>query len=97
VNKALIHKINAWIRTWEGRGYQGGIPDEADPVLEHYDMAPSYRRICLAIVKNDVTLSSLGFGRPKCLIYDRLKKIELLERGKIKPSTQGELFYEDRL
>jgi predicted phosphoadenosine phosphosulfate sulfurtransferase len=64
------------------KGYENGIPDEADPRLEGMGLAPSYRQICRAIIKNDAALTSLGFSRPKCETYSFLKKIEIEAREK---------------
>ena len=40
-------------------------------------MVPSYKRIAIAILKNDYALKSLGFSQPKSEVYNDLKKIEL--------------------
>jgi predicted phosphoadenosine phosphosulfate sulfurtransferase len=85
-------KIERYIRTWVGRGYPEGIPDEADPVLESLNKAPSYRLICKAILTNDHALKSLGFSRPECAAYNTLKQIELRERGTA-TYPQLELFF----
>jgi predicted phosphoadenosine phosphosulfate sulfurtransferase len=62
------------------RGYEDGLPDEADPKLEGMGKVPSYRHICKAILKNDVALTSLGYSRPQCDSYVVLKRIELANR-----------------
>lgn len=74
-------KIISYISTWERRDYQAGIPDEADAKLEASGIAPSYRHICKAILKNDVALKSLGFSRQKTDSYSMLKKIEIEARN----------------
>jgi predicted phosphoadenosine phosphosulfate sulfurtransferase len=74
-------RIADYIQKWERRGYDRGIPDEADPVLEEYVKAPSYRAICMAIMKNDVQCASLGYARPKTFFYMTLKQIEIAERA----------------
>ena len=83
-------RIGGYVKTWEGRGYQDGIPDEAPSVLESLNKVPSYRTICLAIMKNDTALLTLGFSREPCQAYTALKRIELKARGVIveEPSTQ---------
>lgn len=81
-------RIRAYIRKWEGRGYPGGIPDEAPPLLEKLNKVPSYRVICMAIMKNDVALLTLGYSREPCQAYTELKRIELMQRGEISPSRQ---------
>lgn len=85
-------KINQYIRTWVGRGYPDGIPDEADLVLESLGKVPSYRVICKAIMMNDHSLKSLGFSRPECAAYNALKRVELQERG-IETSLQQEFSF----
>ena len=90
----MREKILAWVKKWEGRGYSGGIPDEADLGIELAERAPSYRRICLAIMKNDVQLESLGYTREPCAIYMSIKREELAIRGefhKIYKTVQGQL------
>lgn len=73
-------KILKYLKKWESRGYENGIPDEADAKLEGLGKVPSYRMICKAILKNDIALTSLGYTRPKCDSYHILKKIELAAR-----------------
>lgn len=70
-------KIRQYIKTWEGRGYNNGIPDEAPHELESIGRVPSYKRICRAILINDLTLSTLGFSKPNSEWYGILKRIEL--------------------
>ena len=78
-----IAKIRAYVAKWETQGYPSGIPDEAPPKLEALNKAPSYRKICKAILSNDLHLCSLGYGRPEIASYGVLKRIELEERRKI--------------
>jgi predicted phosphoadenosine phosphosulfate sulfurtransferase len=56
--------------------------------LEQLNKVPSYRKICIAIMKNDIHLESLGFSKPKSRFYSELKRIELIERGVIKEDKQ---------
>lgn len=73
-------KILKYIEKWMKRGYENGIPDEADAKLEGLGKVPSYKMICKAIMKNDIALTSLGYTRPKCDSYGVLKRIELANR-----------------
>lgn len=77
----MIGKIESYVRAWERRGYPDGIPDEAPAVLESLNKVPSYRIICLAIMKNDTPLLALGYSREPCAAYTALKRIELRRRG----------------
>ncbi len=73
-------KIKKYIETWINKGYEGGIPDEAPSVLEKRGVVPSYRMICIAIMRNPNNLESLGIKRTKCKIYSDLKRIEISQR-----------------
>lgn len=75
-------KIAKYIKKWESQGYPNGIPDQADAKLESLCKVPSYRAICKAILRNDVTLSSLGFTRQPSKVYSVLKGIEIAARKK---------------
>lgn len=80
----MIDRIQAYIASWEGRGYDSGIPDEAPYELERMGIVPSWKMVCKAILKNDIKCTSLGFSRPQCAMYMELKRIELLRKKKIK-------------
>ncbi len=72
---------------WERRCYSKGIPDEAPKEID--DKVPSYRKIAIAILKND--LSVLGVQPPKSDYYSILKCIELnIVYKKSKRMTQSE-------
>jgi len=84
-------KILNYIKVWEKRCYSNGIPDEAPDRLEYLNKVPSYRKIAIAIIKNDYSLETLGFSKNKSYIYSQIKYNELLERGVIKKSKQLKL------
>jgi predicted phosphoadenosine phosphosulfate sulfurtransferase len=85
----MKEKINQYIKTWEQRCYSDGIPDEAP--IEIFDKVPSYKRICIAILKNDTHLTSLGYTAPESKYYGMLKRIEI-ESRKRKKGDQLNLF-----
>jgi predicted phosphoadenosine phosphosulfate sulfurtransferase len=60
---------------WEERCYREGIPDEAP--FELGDKVPSYKKICIAILKNDTNLVSLGYKTKYSKYYSVLKRIEI--------------------
>lgn len=68
---------------WEKRCYTNGIPDEAPIELEKNNLVPSYRRIALALLKNDYALKTLGFEPKKSKYYSILKRIELARRNTV--------------
>ena len=77
----MKRKINQYIKTWEQRCYSNGIPDEAPERLEALNKVPSYRKIALAILKNDYSLKSLGMQVNVSNYYHELKRIELKNRN----------------
>lgn len=67
-------------------GYPEGIPDEADYNLEVKKKAPSWRRVCKSLLRNDYWCKGLGFTQHKTGAYK--KYLELMkkrkEEGKVK-------------
>jgi len=72
-------RIENYIKTWEQRCYHDGIPDEAPNEIS--DMVPSYKRIAIAILRNDYSLKSLGFTPKTSMFYTILKGIEIKARN----------------
>ena len=84
-----IHdKIREYIATWGKRCYKEGIPDEAP--AEIADKVPSYKKICISILKND--LRALGIQPESSKYYSILKRIEI--RGRNEIGRQLDLFYD---
>lgn len=83
----MREKIDSYVSDWSYKGYFNGLPDEAPARLEALNKVPSYRLLCKAILKNDITLKTLGFTQNKPPAYHELKKIEL----GIKPTNQLKL------
>lgn len=77
-------KIINYIAEWEKKCYIEGIPDEVPLRIEQLNKAPSYKAIVRAIMKNDTTLSSIGFTPNKCKSYHELKRLELAQRNEPK-------------
>lgn len=67
----FIERFQGFITGWKGRGYHEGIPDEAPKVLEDKHWAPSYRRLCKVLLRNDWWCKGLGLTQPKSAAYDR--------------------------
>lgn len=63
-----IAKFRVFITGWRGRGYED-IPDEAPRVLENAHWAPSYRRLCKVLLRNDWWCKGLGLTQPKSQAY----------------------------
>lgn len=68
-------KIAVFLKWWYDRGFPNGIPDEADQAEESARKAPSWRRICKTLLRNDYWAKGLSFSQTKPESYDRYKKI----------------------
>jgi len=77
----MKNKINKYIETWLERGYSKGIPDEVPDNIMKLCLAPSYKAIAIAILKNDHPMKSLGFTPKKSKWYNELKRIEIEKRN----------------
>ena len=69
-------KIQEYIKMWENRCYSDGIPDEAPHELEVKCWAPSWRRLCRVILRNDYWCKGLGQTQPKSEAYQKFKSIK---------------------
>lgn len=74
-------KIKKYISEWKQKDYNDDIPDEVPDALMDLLLAPSYKAICLAILKNDHSLKTLGFQPRVSSYYNELKKIEIQNRN----------------
>ncbi len=72
-NKVLLH-----VKWWMERGYPDGIPDSAPYELEAIKAAPSWRRICKALLRNDFWAKGLGFSQHKSKAYGQY--LDLMKR-----------------
>jgi predicted phosphoadenosine phosphosulfate sulfurtransferase len=72
---------------WEGRCYSSGIPDEVPDLLAKTNRAPSWKKIAICLLKNDMKLRGLGFTE---VSYNAslVKGIEAMSAD----DTQGDLF-----
>lgn len=63
-------RFKKFINGWHKRGYEV-IPDEAPPELEAKSWAPSWRRMCKVLLRNDWWCHGLGYAQPKSAAYIR--------------------------
>ena len=68
-------RFRKFISGWKQRGYDT-IPDEAPHELEVKCWAPSWRRMCKAILRNDYWCKGLGQSQPKSEAYQKFKSIK---------------------
>ncbi len=74
-----ITKFKVFLKWRKLRGYPEGIPDEAPLNLEAKRIAPSYRRLCKVLLRNDYWCKGLAFTQPKSAAYG--KYLELKKTG----------------
>jgi predicted phosphoadenosine phosphosulfate sulfurtransferase len=78
----FTNKIAVFIYWWRQRGYPNGIPDEAEPQREASREAPSWRRVCKALLRNDYWCKGLSFSQHKSPSYERYLRIMRQRRAK---------------
>ncbi|OIO37212.1 MAG: phosphoadenosine phosphosulfate reductase [Candidatus Omnitrophica bacterium CG1_02_46_14] len=76
------NKIAVFLHWWMQRGYQNGIPDEANLKEEAMRQIPSWRRICKALLRNDYWCKGLSFSQHKSQAYQRYLKVMKKRRQK---------------
>lgn len=72
------NKIAVYIKWWMKHGYEDGIPDEAPIKIENAGKAPSWRRVCKTLLRNDYWCKYLGFSPTKTSAYE--KYTDLMKR-----------------
>lgn len=83
------NKIILFQQWWKKKGYPEGIPDEAQYELEQARIAPSWRRVCKSLLRNDYWCKGLGFSQQKSSGY--LKYLELMKKRKLHLQETGEI------
>ena len=68
-----------FIAGWKKRGYKK-IPDEAPHDLEVKQWAPSWKRMCRCILRNDYYCKGLGQTQPKSEAYGKYKALKEIEK-----------------
>jgi len=58
-------KITKFLAYWKVHGFPNDIPETSDPKLESRHKAPSWRRICKVLLKNDYWCRGLSFSQTK--------------------------------
>lgn len=79
-----IQRFQKFIYGWLARGYTE-IPDEAPSELEAKQWAPSWRRMCKVLLRNDYWCKGLGQAQPKSEAWQMFK--EMKKRKKIAASA----------
>jgi predicted phosphoadenosine phosphosulfate sulfurtransferase len=71
--------IKEYVKDWKQKCYENDIPDSVPNEIN--DKVPSYKRITIAILKNDYALQTLGFTPKTSPYYTELKRIEIQNRN----------------
>lgn len=72
-------RFRRFIVGWKKRGYET-IPDEAPNELEVKQWAPSWRRMCRCVLRNDYYCKGLGQVQPKSEAYGKFKDMKKIEK-----------------
>lgn len=70
-----VYRFKKFIHSWHDRGYPV-IPEEAPPELEAKCWAPSWRRMCKVLLRNDYWCKGLGQAQPKSDAWQRYKAMK---------------------
>lgn len=65
------NKIVIFEKWWTERGYPAGIPDEAAYEMEAARKAPSWRRVCKSLLRNDYWGKGMGFSQHRSQAYEK--------------------------
>lgn len=79
-----------FIGGWKKRGYDV-IPDEAPHDLEVKQWAPSWRRMCRCIFRNDYYCKGLGQTQPKSEAYAKFKDIKKIEKMNLENTVKPQI------
>lgn len=69
-------KIDKFWEYWKKEGYEV-MPDKSDPKLESKKKAPSWRRVCKVLLKNDYWCKGLSFSQTK---REMQRQVELITK-----------------
>jgi len=83
-----IDRFRKFFASWHDRGYTE-IPDEAPKELESKCWAPSWRRLCKCILRNDYWCKGLGQSQPKSDAYKKFKEIKAAKKKLAKLDAEG--------
>lgn len=86
-------RFKKFIYGWHNRGYDK-IPEEAPAELESKCWAPSWRRMCKVLLRNDYWCKGLGQAQPKSEAYQKYKEIKKAKKEQVKSAKEENLFSE---
>lgn len=87
MRKNYKQRFIKFIAGWKKRGYTS-IPDAAPHDLEVKQWAPSWRRMCRCILRNDYYCKGLGQTQPKSEAYGKFKDLKKIKKLNEEHSTK---------
>ena len=69
--------VERHVNEWQNRCYFLGIPDEVPKMIADAGLAPSWKAIAIALLKNDMQMTSIGYSPKQSAWYGVLKRREL--------------------
>jgi predicted phosphoadenosine phosphosulfate sulfurtransferase len=79
VRDHYLYRFKKFIKGWNDRGYKE-IPDEAPQELEAKCWAPSWRRMCKVLLRNDYWCKGLGQTQPKSEAWQNFKAMRAAKK-----------------
>ena len=76
-----VERFTKFLGWWQVRGYSDGIPDESPKLLEDKGLAPSWRRLCKVLLRNDWWCKGLKFTQPKSEAYGKYLEIKKAKKA----------------
>lgn len=74
------NKVFTFEEWWKKKGYPEGLPDSADYKMEQKGLAPSWRRVCKSLLRNDYWCKGLGFSQHKSSAYQKYMDLKKKQR-----------------
>ena len=81
-----VYRFKKFISGWHDRGYSS-IPEEAPKELENKCWAPSWRRMCRCLLRNDYWCKGLGQAQPKSDAWQKFKQMQKQKKELLKCGT----------
>lgn len=78
-------RAKAYVEMWRNRCYSDDIPERLPDLLEATARAPSWHKIAMCLLKNDMKLRGLGFTEQS---YDRLSVKQIEAMGRLSDQTE---------
>lgn len=69
--------VDEYEMAWVHRCYLNGLPDEVPKVIDNEHLAPSWKRVAMALLRNDMAMEALGNAPRQSKWYGVFKRIEL--------------------